>query len=292
MQVLEALAKFQTQLEADGRSVHTRKQYERHIRTFATWWATEGHSAEVEAIDHETIARFLSSPQARTRPDGSVKKATSTNALRTSVRVFFSYLHKAGYLRQDPARLVRRAHCGSAPPRVLSKTESERLMATLAQGEGSEAERDHAMFHLMLATGIRLGSAVALDVEDVDLAEGELRLKSTKGDRPEKVFLSKVIRDHLRRFLGDRTAGRLFLGRHGKRISSRHVQRRFRMWCHRAKISRAASTHSLRHSFATQIYQSTDDIFLVQQALRHRNITSTLVYVRINEDKVRDALNG
>jgi len=292
MKILEALAKFQTQLEADGRSHHTIAQYRRHIRTLAHWLATQAHSGEIEAIGHETIASFLSSTQARTRPDGRIKKATAMNAMRSTIRTFFRYLHEAGYVSINPARLVRRAVCGSPPPRALSEDEATRLMDTLAQGEGPEEERDHAMFHTMLATGIRLGSAVALEVEDVDLVAGELHLRTMKGDRSEKVFLNKAIRDHLRRFIGSRTTGPLFPGNHGSHMSERHVQRRFRQWAERAGIGRGSSTHVLRHSLATSLYRRTGDIFLVKEALRHRSISSTMVYASMNENRLRAALEG
>jgi integrase/recombinase XerD len=282
MDILEGLAKFQVQLEADGRSIHTRRQYDRHVRLFAHWLRTGGHRGALDAIDHEAVAAFLASPVARTRHDGGVKRATSANALRTSVRVFFRYCHEAGFVAQNPARLVKRAICGNPPPRALTEDETRRLMATLAEGEGPEAERDHALFHLMLATGIRLGSAISLDVEDVDLDAGQLYLRTMKGDRREVVYLGRAIRAHLRRFISDRTTGPLFVGIHGGRISDRHAQRRYREWIQKAGIARASSTHTLRHSFATSLYRRTGDLLLVQQALCHRSIASTVIYARVS----------
>ncbi|MHC4946470.1 MAG: site-specific integrase, partial [Planctomycetota bacterium] len=128
MDILEALDKFLVQLEADGRSAHTIRQYRRHIRLFAHWARDVGLCGDVSRISHEDIARFLISPLARTRPEGRVKKATSVNCLRTSLKGFFSYLHQAGYAYQDPTRLTRRAICGQAPPRGLSEEEKKRLM--------------------------------------------------------------------------------------------------------------------------------------------------------------------
>jgi site-specific recombinase XerD len=290
MHILEALDRFQIQLQADGRSIHTRRQYDRHVRLFARWLATGGHGCALDAIDHEAVAAFLASPVARTRPDGAVKRATSTNALRTSVRVFFRYCHEAGFVARNPARLVRRAICSPPPPRALSEGEARRLMDVLAGGEGPEAERDHALFHLMLATGIRLGSAIALDIEDVDLDASQLYLRTMKGDRREVVYLGRAIRDHLRRFLGGRVSGPLFLGIHGRRISDRHAQRRYREWVHRAGIARASSTHVLRHSFASHLYRRCGDILLVKEALHHRSVTSTLVYAQLDEGRLRQVL--
>lgn len=93
MHILKALQKFQIQLEADGRSSHTRKQYNRHVRQFAHWCATGRHCDAIGAVSHEDVARFLASPQARTRPDGRIKKASAMNALRSSHRTFYSWCH-------------------------------------------------------------------------------------------------------------------------------------------------------------------------------------------------------
>ncbi len=158
----DALARFLIQLEADGRSPHTTGQYRRHVRLFASWCAHVGHSGAVHAITHEDVARFLASPQARTRRDTGAKKATSMNTQRSSLRGFFKYLHAAGHIPEDPTRLTRRALCGTPPPNGLSEGEETRFLDVLSRGEGSEAERDHALFHLMLATGLRLSSAIAL----------------------------------------------------------------------------------------------------------------------------------
>ena len=101
MKVKNGLEKFLIQLDADGRSPHTIAQYARHVRLFSHWSRDVGHSRVLIEITHEDIARFFTSPQARTRPDGGVKKASSANALRSSMKGFFQYLHRAGYIVQD-----------------------------------------------------------------------------------------------------------------------------------------------------------------------------------------------
>ena len=292
MQIEDALARYVTQLEADGRSPHTIHQYERHIGLLATWLRQRGHDGEVETVDHETLAAFLASPCARTRPDGKTKRATSTNALRTSLRTFFRYAHEAGYVRSNPARLIRRALCGTPPIRALSEEEQGRLVLALEAGKGPVAERDRMLFILLLGSGIRIGSALALEVGDVDLERGELQLRRTKGDVPTSVPLSRSLRDHLRGFIGERTSGPLFRGANGRAMSSRHVQRRLQLWSKRAGIQHRVRPHDLRHSFAIRIYRKTRDLLLVQAALRHRSIASTTVYARTDDAAVRLALGA
>jgi integrase len=159
------------------------------------------------------------------------------------------------------------------------------LLLALAQGKGPAAERDRMLFVLMLGSGIRVGSAPALEADDVDLERGELQLRTTKGNVPTSVPLSRSIRDHLRAYLAGRPDGLLFP------ISSRHAQRRLEQWCRRAGIEHRVRPHDLRHSFAIRIYRKTRDLLLVP-ALRHRSIASTTVYARTDDAAVRAAVGG
>ena len=80
MRIEDALDRFEVQLVADGRSVHTRNQYRRHVLLLAKWLG----DTEVEQVDHESLAVFLGTPVARLKPDGIEKSQMSMNALRTS----------------------------------------------------------------------------------------------------------------------------------------------------------------------------------------------------------------
>ena len=291
MRIEEALERFQTQLEADGRSVHTRRQYLRHVRLLAHWARDVGGSGdELEALDHEAIARFLAHSGATRCADGSAKKATAMNCLRSSIKCFFGHCHRAGYIAQDPGRLTRRARCAPPPPRAISEEDQKRLLDVLAKATGPEAERDYMLFHLLIATGVRIGSSIAIDVADVDLDKSEIRVRTMKGDRPDVVFLGKAIAEHLRRYVAGKATGTLFTGRNGQRITTRHAQRRFGHWIKAAGITKKFSPHSCRHAFGMRIYSKTHDLLLTKEALRHRSIASTLVYAKADETRLRAAL--
>ncbi len=292
MRILEALDRYLTQIAADGRSAHTAGQYRRHITLLAKWLERRRFTGNVEDMNHETLAQFLASAAARERPDGKTKRATSTNALRTSLRTFFRYAHEAGYVRSNPARLIRRALCAAALPRALSEDESKRLLAALAADRTPEARRDQALFGLMLGTGIRLGSALALELADLDLDRGEITLRRTKGNAPVVVLMSTAVRECLRAYTSGRSPGSLFTGRRGAVVSVRQVQRRFAEWCKAAGIERSVKPHDLRHSFAIRLYKRTGDLPLVQQALRHRSIASTVVYARCDDERLRELLSS
>ncbi len=291
MNLQDALDRFLVQLDADGRSPHTIGQYRRHVGAFRRWLASTDQPDDIATIGHESVARFLAAPEARARAGGGSKCPLSMNAMRTSLRVFFRYLHEAGAIAQNPARLVRRALCGVAPPKTIAEDDQQRILAALAADTNPEGRRDRVLVTVLLTTGIRVGSAVALDVEDLDLDRCEIQIRSAKGSRPEVVFMPAATRDLLREYLGNRTTGPLFAGRGSERITTRHVHRRFCEWLAKAGVNRPASPHSCRHTFATALLRRTGDIAVVQAALRHRSITSTLVYARVDRERVRAAVS-
>lgn len=288
----EALDAFVLQLEADGRSQHTIAQYRRHVLQLGRWLAQEGHCEELDAVDHQTLARFLTSSDALTSQRGGRKRQTSLNALRTSLRCFFGYCHEAGWAPENAARLVRRARCGSAPPRGLSEDDQRRLLDTLVIAQGTPARRDHLLFHLLLATGMRLSAALGLTDRNVDLERGDLVVMGCKGDRVERVILGPGIRDHLVGYLAERGPGPLFPGRDGRPMSRRHAVRRLDHWLRRAGCQGRTPPHGLRHTFATRLYRQTRDVLLVQQALGHAAITSTMAYTRADAGRLREVLTG
>lgn len=290
MRLHDALQRFALQLEADGRSPHTITQYKRHIAALARWLAREGRSDELDAIDHETLARFLVSPDAHGSARGGAKRPTSVNALRSSLMGFFGFCRDAGFAPEHAGRLIRRARCGTAPPRGLSEEDQRRLLDTLASALGPLARRDHLLFHLLLASGVRLSSALALRACDVDLERGDLVLWNAKGQRTERVILGRAIREHLAGYLAGRPSGPLFPGSAGRPMSRRHAARRLRHWLRKAGCRGQTSPHGLRHSFGMAIYRQTRDLFVVKAALHHRSIVSSMVYAAADEQRLREVL--
>jgi integrase/recombinase XerC len=289
MQISEALERFVVQLRADGRSDHTIGQYRRAIGTLERWLAQERIGRDLASVSPEVLARFLVSPDVRLSARGDAKKTISVNATRTSLRVFFGWVHEAGYTTSNPARLVRRAICSPPPPKALSDAEVERVLGILAAARGPISRRDHLLVHLLVATGIRIGSALAIDVDDVDLDRGELRLRTVKGDREERVFLGSAIRTHLAGYLaGAPESGPLFRGPRGERLSKRQAQKRVTVWLEWTGVEN--SVHGLRHAFACRLLRKTGDLFLVSRALRHRSIASTAVYLSIEDEQLREAV--
>lgn len=292
MRIQEALDRYLLQLRADGRSSHTIGQARRHVRLLARWLDEVGHGGIVDQVGHEDVARFLASSAVLYRADGKPRKATSANALRSSLRAFFAFVRAAGYAPANAARLVRRAIVGEKVPRALSEAEEARLRAALEEARTPYERRDRALILLMLGTGIRIGSALGLSVEDVDLEARELRLRTVKRGGQRTAFLAESLVPVLRELAGDRRAGALFVGLRRGPMSYRQAQRRVAAWMQRAGIGRAGSAHTLRHSFAMRVYRRTCDLLVVKQALGHASIASTVVYAVCPEQRLRAVVDA
>ncbi|HET8692703.1 MAG TPA: tyrosine-type recombinase/integrase [Steroidobacteraceae bacterium] len=190
--------------------------------------------------------------------------------------------------RLEQPSSVPRATSGA---RTLTE-DQRRLLDALAAARDPEGRRDHALIATMLGSGIRVGSAVALDVEDLDLERGEVRLRTAKGDRPSQAVLPRGVAELLRGYVAGRRDGPLFPGRRGERITARHFARRLQCWLRRAGVERPASPHTLRHSFAARVYARTGDLLVTQAALGHASIASTTVYARCDRERVREAVGA
>ena len=286
MQIQEALDQYLVQLEGDGRSHHTVHQARRHVRMLAVWVG----ATDIAAIKHEDVARFLASDIVRKRADGKPRKPSSGNSLRSSLRAFFAYAHASGLATTNAARLVRRATCAPARPRALSDSDCAKLMAALATATTPAEKRDRALFTVMLRCGVRVGSAVAVEIPDLDLASGEMRLRRMKNGDEDVVYVPDDVVPLLREHVGDHTTGPVFSARGGSRLSTRVVGKRLEAWAKRAGIEQRVYPHRLRHSFGMRVFARTGDVLVTARAMCHRSIASTAVYARPEAGRVRDAV--
>jgi integrase/recombinase XerC len=283
MRLSTAVTHFDTQLRADGKSDRTRQAYLRDLGKLRCWVKWD---VQVANISPDMLARFLADGNSEAR------SALTVNRTKTALRVFFRFLRDAGYLSDDPARLIRSTPTDRRMPSYLSADEARELLATIAQSKSALASRDHAMFSLLLGTGMRLGSLVALNAGDVNLAEATITIRA-KGGREETVFLNARLCRFLNRYIsvegtGDGTP--IFRSRNGGRLGPRQVQLRLQHWLEVAGITKPLSVHSLRRTFAARLYSKTGHLHLVQRALGHRHITTTEIYVKVEDKALRKAL--
>jgi integrase/recombinase XerC len=285
MKLSTATKRFDTQLRADGKSERTRQAYLRDLGKLGRWL---NRDVEITTIIPDALARFLANG------NGGSRSPLTINRTKTALRVFFRFLNDAGYLSKNQARLIRSTPTDRRVPSYLSVDEARRLLDATTSSDSALAKRDHAMFSALLGTGIRLGSLVALNVDDVNLAEGIVTIKA-KGGREETVFLTARLCKLLARYIKALSAADgtpIFRSRNGGRLGARQVQIRLKHWLKAAGITKPLSVHCLRHSFATRLYSLSGDLRLVQRALGHRHITTTEIYARVENKALGKALEN
>ena len=292
MKLRAAIERFDRQMAADGRSGYTRAAYWRDLVKFVEWFGDQC----VSKVKPDDLARFLTSEGVLMRPDGQPRKPISVNRTKSALRSFFAFCANSGWTKENPGRLIRFSPATPKEPTVLEAKEIERLRRVLTGGKGRLARRDQLIFEILLGTGIRLGSLVGLNRGDVDLRTGTLNIH-LKGGTEGHVFLNPGLGRLLGRFLENNATQAntgpntpLFRGQSGNPLSARQIQFRFAHWFQDAGIDRPVSLHSLRHTFATRLYEKTGDLHLVQRALGHRQITTTEIYARVSDGALKQTM--
>ncbi len=240
MRLSNAIRRFDTQMLADGKSDHTRKAYLRDLSKFRTWLHAD---PEIADIDPGTIAGYVSGEVSPTRP------AISANRTKTALRVFFQFLTDAGHLQANPARLIKNGRTEPKIPAHLTATEVRMLTSAIRGAEGWAAERDRVLLTFLLQTGMRLGSAIALKVSDVNFDQRTAQITGKGGTR-QSVYLNSSVRRSLKSYIkafGLAPDDPLFPSRSGGHLCPRQVQLRFKHWLARAGITRHLTVHCTRH---------------------------------------------
>ena len=294
MNIANAIDRFTRQLAANGRSVHTQAAYRRDLEVLDRWL---GRKPEVGKITPDSLARFLTSNTALLSPTGDPRSPMSVNRTKSALRSFFAFCVESGWIRENPARLIRSSPTSPKEPSLLTEKDIGRLRDVCGTcGTRKTTSRDRLVLEMLLGTGMRLGSLTALNVGDIDLKSGIAHIR-TKGGGRDKVFLNPQLQRLIARYLKNlapeaNTSPNLPLFRsvHGRRLGARQIQLNFAKWCREVGVT--ASVHSLRHTFATRLYHKTGDLHLVQRALGHRQITTTETYAKVSDSSLRRAVGA
>lgn len=259
-------------------SDHTARSYRRDLACLADFCDKHEISSFTELKSHQ-LRRFAALSHAGGLAPRSIQRRLS------GVRSFMKYLIREGIMKSNPGADVAAPQVGRRLPGTLDADQ----MARLLQIEGSEPDtvRDRAMLELFYSSGLRLAELTGLDLGDVDLADGTVRVTG-KGNKTRVVPVGRFARESVTAWLAIHSefagAGEvaLFVSNRGTRISSRTVQNRVRYWAQRAGLSQRVYPHLFRHSFATHLLESSSDLRSVQEMLGHADISTTQIYTHLN----------
>ena len=203
-------------------------------------------------------------------------------------RGYFRWLVRHHGFAVNPVIGVRAPKAGRPLPKALSVEGAQRLLDVDVKGDPALVQ-DRAMFELLYSSGLRVGELVALNANDglLDLAQAEVTVTG-KGRKTRTVPVGAKAREALRSWLALRNGvaaaeeNALFVGTRGRRLSPASVWRRLVAWVRRSGFDQPVHPHVLRHSFATHMLQSSQDLRAVQELLGHANISTTQIYTHLD----------
>ncbi|MEW6059445.1 MAG: site-specific tyrosine recombinase XerD [Actinomycetota bacterium] len=276
-----------------GLSANTLAAYRRDLARYGSFLASRG-IGDASRVDDRAVAGFIARLSASTYDDGKPYRATSVVRALASVRSFHRFLMREGETSRNPAVLVPRPRLPRALPRPISSEEVARMAAAPDAGTAAGL-RDQAVIETLYGAGLRVSELVGLDVDDIDVEEGSVRVFG-KGEKERDVPLGRYARDAVRAYLTrgrpdlatSRSRAALFLNQRGGRLTRQGCSGIVAAQGRRAGIKKRVTPHTLRHSFATHLLEGGADVRVVQELLGHASVATTQVYTLVTREHLRE----
>ena len=232
-------------------------------------------------------------------------KAATRARKVSSIRVFFNYLcAKANLIENNPAQNLETPKLDKRLPKYLSLEDSQKLLEVTENEDNRNYQRDYAIITLFLNCGMRLSELVGINISDIDFSEDKMTVIG-KGNKERTIYLNRACVRAIRSYLEVRpkdgiktdrlnSKNALFLSERRERISKRTVQHIVDKELTAAGLdTKKYSTHKLRHTAATLMYQYGNvDIRSLQEVLGHESISTTEIYTHVANQQVRNAIEN
>lgn len=260
-----------------GLSALTCKNYTRDIQLLESLL----EDANLDSVKNQQVRRFIATLHSRGLSSASIARALS------AWRGFYDYLIQHKGFTQNPVTGLRAPKAAKTLPQALSIEQTVKFVNI--QGDEILEVRDHAILELFYSSGLRLAELVNLDIGMLDFSEGTVTVTG-KGNKTRIVPLGSHAANAMQAWLQrrasikitDKDSNAIFVTEQGRRITPRAVQYRVKSWAIKQGINTDMHPHLLRHSFATHVLQSSQDLRAVQEMLGHANISTTQVYTHLD----------
>ncbi len=260
-------------------SPHTHKNYQLDLKGVLAW-CEANEITSWSALTHAHLRHFVVERHKKGLQGRSIRRALS------ALRSFYRYLLRQGIVTQNPCLDVPVPKSAKKLPKVLNV---DQVMHLWEKDEESwHLLRDLAMFELFYSSGLRLSELVGINVDDLHCAEAHVRVLG-KGRKQRDLPVGSKAIQALQRWLAVRSAHltnpseqALFISQRGSRINVRTVQLRLKQMSLERGLSTQVSPHTLRHTFASHMLESSHNLRAVQELLGHADISTTQVYTHLD----------
>ena len=278
-EALEWVTRFRRYLTSERRySPNTDVGYARDLAALVEFCDRE-RIKQWDALTSHEIRRFA----ARLHSSGLAPR--SIQRRMSAVRSFYAFLIREGKAaKSNPGQDIRAPKAPRTLPKTLDADQMAHLLAIPADDEF--APRDRAIMELLYSSGLRLSELVRLDLTDL-LSDGTVRVVG-KGEKERIVPVGRKAHEALQEWMRQRGTivkadePALFVGRYGRRLGARAVQNRVAHWARRQGLNVAVHPHLFRHSFASHLLESSQDLRGVQEMLGHASLSTTQIYTHLD----------
>lgn len=260
-----------------GLSALTCKSYTRDLMLLNKLAA----DSDLKQLKNQHVRRFIAVMHSQNLSSKSIARALS------AWRGFYDYLIQHHGFDSNPVLGLRAPKAAKTLPQALAVDQAVKFVEIT--GDSFLELRDRAILELFYSSGLRLAELVSLDTDMLDFNEGTVTVTG-KGSKTRIVPLGSHATKALRSWLQYRAGIQLqethikavFVTEQGRRLTPRAVQYRVKYWAVKQGVNADIHPHMLRHSFATHVLQSSQDLRAVQEMLGHANISTTQVYTHLD----------
>jgi len=273
--------KFIRYLEIErGVSAHTVRAYKKDLQEFSEYAKTTP-----DKIDMIDVRGFIADQIKK-----GLNKITVSRRL-SSLRSFFKFLYREGYIRSNPAKLVSNPKVARLLPKFLSVDDVFSLIEK-PEGIGFIPARDRAILELLYSSGLRVAELVGLNIDDINIKESLTKVRG-KGKKERIVPVGSKAIDALKSYMVERILLKskdraLFLNRLRTRLTDRGVRRIVIKYARLLSIHGKIGPHTLRHSFASHLLQGGADLRVIQELLGHSSLSTTQKYTHLDITHLMD----
>ncbi|MFA5811688.1 MAG: tyrosine recombinase XerC [bacterium] len=274
-------------------SPHTHKNYLVDIQQFLGFLESKfpgisyGGEGRINIIDSSVVREYM-------ERRWSTLSASSMARKLASLRTFFNYCMREKLVTANPAKEVATPKIPKRVPKFLTVDEVFALIDAAAD-DGALGARDRAILELLYASGLRVSELVGLNVEDIDLKSGTVRVLG-KGRKERIVPMGgkavgaiSIYIDKRASLVADLSRSWLFANRHGGRLTARSIERLLTKYLRRCGLQKAVTPHVLRHTFATHLLGAGADMRGIQELLGHSSLSTTQKYTHVGIENLMKA---
>lgn len=272
-----------------GASYNTITSYERDLRFFSGFLKNSGIN-KFENANKTNVMSYVYELQKANKSSSTISRNIA------SLRSFYNYYNSKGVFEDNPLKNFESPKVEKREPGILSIKEVETLLS-FPDTTTNKGIRDKAMLEVLYATGIKVTELISLKISDVNL--NLEYLKCGEGNKVRIIplgskalsSLSDYIYNARNLFLSDQEENTLFLNVKGTPMTRQGFWKIIKTYAAKSGISDTITPHTLRHSFAVHLLENGADVFSVQEMLGHSDVSATLVYVKMNNNRLKDVYN-